>query len=174
MGGRARSFGFTGGVAEPERLFQVYAFPAAAAPLDARIAQGPEGQWSLADVASSQGDATSCPAGQLQADLPALPPLIGISALLPRRWVPLRSEHFAAEEPVGDVSRNAMAATRRGRGFLRQVEFPEVQSALQRFMSVMNSAWNISLFHYRQSGNRSSTILLGLQARLACPYAADS
>lgn len=94
VGGRARSFGFTGGVAEPERLFQVDAFPVAAAPLDARIAQGPEGQWSPADVASSQVDATSCPAGQLQADLPALPPLIGISALLPRPWVPLRSEHF--------------------------------------------------------------------------------
>ena len=44
-----------------------------------------------------------------------------------------------------------------------------MQSALQRFMSVMNSGWNISLFHYRQSGNRSSTILLGLQARLPCP-----
>jgi len=45
-----------------------------------------------------------------------------------------------------------------------QVEFPEVQSALQRFMAVMDSSWNVSLFHYRQSGNRSSTILLGLQA----------
>lgn len=44
-----------------------------------------------------------------------------------------------------------------------QVEFPEVRGALLKFLQVLSPLWNISLFHYRQSGNRSSTILLGLQ-----------
>jgi len=44
-----------------------------------------------------------------------------------------------------------------------QVEFPEVKGALLKFLRVLSPGWNISLFHYRQSGNRSSTILLGLQ-----------
>lgn len=44
-----------------------------------------------------------------------------------------------------------------------QVEFPERLGALFKFLRVLNPVWNISLFHYRQSGNRASTILLGLQ-----------
>lgn len=44
-----------------------------------------------------------------------------------------------------------------------QVEFPERSGALVKFLRVLNPVWNISLFHYRQSGNRASTILLGLQ-----------
>jgi C-terminal regulatory domain of Threonine dehydratase len=43
------------------------------------------------------------------------------------------------------------------------VEFPERSGALVKFLRVLNPVWNISLFHYRQSGNRASTILLGLQ-----------
>lgn len=35
-----------------------------------------------------------------------------------------------------------------------------------QFLRVLNPVWNISLFHYRQSGNRASTILLGLQVRI--------
>ena len=50
-----------------------------------------------------------------------------------------------------------------GRGVAEQVEFPEVKGALLKFLRVLSPGWNISLFHYRQSGNRSSTILLGLQ-----------
>lgn len=46
-----------------------------------------------------------------------------------------------------------------------QVEFPERSGALVKFLRVLNPVWNISLFHYRQSGNRASTILLGLQVR---------
>lgn len=44
-----------------------------------------------------------------------------------------------------------------------EVEFPEKRGALLKFLLVLSPVWNISLFHYRQSGNRSSTILLGLQ-----------
>ena len=44
------------------------------------------------------------------------------------------------------------------------MEFPEVRGALHKFLRVLSPVWNISLFHYRQSGNRSSTILLGMQA----------
>ena len=37
-----------------------------------------------------------------------------------------------------------------------------------KFLKVLSPVWLISLFHYRQSGNRASTILLGLQARFLC------
>ena len=57
-----------------------------------------------------------------------------------------------------------------------QVEFPERSGALVKFLRVLNPVWNISLFHYRQSGNRASTILLGLQVALhpACCRLADA
>ena len=45
------------------------------------------------------------------------------------------------------------------------MEFPERAGALSKFLRVLSPRWLISLFHYRQSGNRASTILLGLQAR---------
>ncbi len=49
------------------------------------------------------------------------------------------------------------------------MEFPEVKGALLKFLQVLSPVWNISLFHYRQSGNRSSTILLGLQVPPPAP-----
>ena len=33
-----------------------------------------------------------------------------------------------------------------------QVEFPERPGALKRFLSVLQPQWNITLFHYRRSG----------------------
>lgn len=44
-----------------------------------------------------------------------------------------------------------------------QVEFPERPGALRQFLSVLQPEWNITLFHYRRSGNRTSQALLGLQ-----------
>ena len=33
-----------------------------------------------------------------------------------------------------------------------QVEFPERPGALKKFLSVLQPQWNITLFHYRRSG----------------------
>lgn len=44
------------------------------------------------------------------------------------------------------------------------VEFPERPGALRRFLDVM-SPWNITLFHYRNSGAQTSSVMLGLQVR---------
>ncbi|GFR47671.1 hypothetical protein Agub_g9415 [Astrephomene gubernaculifera] len=44
-----------------------------------------------------------------------------------------------------------------------QVVFPERPGALRRFLDVVSPAWNVTLFHYRTSGNRESSVLLGVQ-----------
>ncbi|EFJ50484.1 hypothetical protein VOLCADRAFT_88879 [Volvox carteri f. nagariensis] len=44
-----------------------------------------------------------------------------------------------------------------------QVVFPERPGALRRFLDVVSPAWNATLFHYRNSGNRESSVLLGVQ-----------
>ncbi|KAG2485896.1 hypothetical protein HYH03_015341 [Edaphochlamys debaryana] len=44
-----------------------------------------------------------------------------------------------------------------------QVTFPEQPGALRRFLDVISPAWNVTLFHYRNSGNRESSVLLGVQ-----------
>ncbi|GIL91166.1 hypothetical protein Vretimale_18802 [Volvox reticuliferus] len=44
-----------------------------------------------------------------------------------------------------------------------QVVFPERPGALRRFLDVISPAWNVTLFHYRNSGNRESSVLLGVQ-----------
>ncbi|GLC42052.1 hypothetical protein PLESTB_001062900 [Pleodorina starrii] len=44
-----------------------------------------------------------------------------------------------------------------------QVVFPERPGALRRFLDVVSPAWNVTLFHYRNSGNRESSVLLGVQ-----------
>ena len=44
-----------------------------------------------------------------------------------------------------------------------QVDFPERAGALRSFLSVLVPMWNLTLFHYRKSGNRSSVILIGIQ-----------
>ena len=46
---------------------------------------------------------------------------------------------------------------------LYRFEFPERPGALMKFLSSMNSGWNISLFHYRNQGGDVGRILIGLQ-----------
>jgi threonine dehydratase len=46
---------------------------------------------------------------------------------------------------------------------LYRFEFPERPRALMNFLSSMSPNWNISLFHYRNQGADSSSILVGLQ-----------
>ncbi|GAX79219.1 hypothetical protein CEUSTIGMA_g6659.t1 [Chlamydomonas eustigma] len=43
-----------------------------------------------------------------------------------------------------------------------QVTFPEKRRALQKFVASL-CAWNVTLFHYRTTGNRESSVLLGVQ-----------
>jgi threonine dehydratase len=46
---------------------------------------------------------------------------------------------------------------------LFRFEFPERPGALMRFLSSMAPDWNISLFHYRNQGADTSSILVGIQ-----------
>ncbi|KAK9829226.1 hypothetical protein WJX72_004603 [[Myrmecia] bisecta] len=62
---------------------------------------------------------------------------------------------------VGGRARSYMGELPHERIF--QVEFPERPGALRRFLEVISPAWNVTLFHYRETGNRTSTVLVGLQ-----------
>ncbi|KAK9812160.1 hypothetical protein WJX73_001112 [Symbiochloris irregularis] len=44
-----------------------------------------------------------------------------------------------------------------------QVDFPERPGALRRFLSQVSPQWNLTLFHYRKTGNTSTGILIGMQ-----------
>lgn len=44
-----------------------------------------------------------------------------------------------------------------------QVYFPERPGALRAFLSEIVPTWNLTLFHYRKSGNTSTSILVGIQ-----------
>jgi threonine dehydratase len=44
-----------------------------------------------------------------------------------------------------------------------QVQFPERAGALRAFLEVLSPSWNVTLFHYRQTGNSTSYVLLGIQ-----------
>ena len=44
-----------------------------------------------------------------------------------------------------------------------QVDFPERPGALRDFLPTFSARWNVTLFHYRKSGSRSTGVLLGLQ-----------
>ncbi len=46
---------------------------------------------------------------------------------------------------------------------LYQVIFPERAGALLRFLDAVSPTWNITLFQYRGTGNRESSVLLGIQ-----------
>ncbi len=46
---------------------------------------------------------------------------------------------------------------------LFRFEFPERAAALLRFLGVMRSQWNISLFHYRNHGSDFGRVLMGVQ-----------
>ena len=45
-----------------------------------------------------------------------------------------------------------------------QVEFPERPGALKRFLSVLQPQWNITLFHYRRSGEHAILWCCGMYA----------
>jgi threonine dehydratase len=47
---------------------------------------------------------------------------------------------------------------------LFRFEFPERPGALLRFLRAIGSAWNISLFHYRNHGSDYGRVLAGIQA----------
>jgi len=46
---------------------------------------------------------------------------------------------------------------------LYRFEFPERPGALVKFLTAMNSDWNISLFHYRNHGADYGRVLVGMQ-----------
>lgn len=46
---------------------------------------------------------------------------------------------------------------------IMQVDFPERPGALRDFLAGLDTRWNITLFHYRRTGNNASGVLLGIQ-----------
>eukprot|EP00798_Chlamydomonas_sp_ICE-L_P019886 gene19886-26590_t len=44
-----------------------------------------------------------------------------------------------------------------------QIIFPEKLGALSSFLDAVSPRWNITLFHYRATGNRESSVLIGVQ-----------
>lgn len=46
---------------------------------------------------------------------------------------------------------------------IMQVAFPERPGALKDFLSALKPDWNITLFHYRQTGNLETALLIGIQ-----------
>jgi threonine dehydratase len=44
-----------------------------------------------------------------------------------------------------------------------QVQFPERPGALAAFLDALPPSWNVTLFHYRQTGNSTSYVLIGVQ-----------
>jgi threonine dehydratase len=46
---------------------------------------------------------------------------------------------------------------------LLEVTFPEVAGALKRFLAELSPTWNVTLFHYRQTGNLETNLLIGIQ-----------
>jgi threonine dehydratase len=76
--------------------------------------------------------------------------------------------------PVVDMTDNEMAklhvrymvggkATGLADELLFRFEFPERPGALLRFLRAIGSAWNISLFHYRNHGSDYGRVLAGIQ-----------
>jgi len=84
----------------------------------------------------------------------------------------------AADYPVTDMSGNEMAklhirymigghghvgAQSNADELLYRFEFPERPGALLRFLQAVGSAWNISLFHYRNHGSDYGRVLAGIE-----------
>lgn len=46
---------------------------------------------------------------------------------------------------------------------LLRFEFPERPGALRRFLELMQPAWNLTLFHYRNHGAAMGRVLAGIQ-----------
>lgn len=62
---------------------------------------------------------------------------------------------------VGGRARSYMGEIPNERMF--QVQFPERPGALRRFLTALSADWNVTLFHYRNTGNRESYVMLGMQ-----------
>lgn len=62
---------------------------------------------------------------------------------------------------VGGRARSYMGEIPNERMF--QVQFPERPGALRRFLSSLSADWNVTLFHYRNTGSRESYVMLGMQ-----------
>lgn len=43
------------------------------------------------------------------------------------------------------------------------MRFPERPGALRRFLGALSSHWNVTLFHYRDTGNKEGYVMFGLQ-----------
>lgn len=56
---------------------------------------------------------------------------------------------------------------------LFSVEFPEAPGALVRFLEVLGTRWNITLFHYRTDGADYGRILCAFEAAAADGAGAD-
>ncbi len=76
--------------------------------------------------------------------------------------------------PVNDLSDNEMAklhlrhmvggrSPQLNNELIYRFEFPERPGALLKFLSVMGSQWNITLFHYRNHGAAYGRVLVGAQ-----------
>lgn len=46
---------------------------------------------------------------------------------------------------------------------IMEVTFPEVAGALKNFLAELAPDWNVTLFHYRQTGNLETNLLIGIQ-----------
>ncbi|KAF5829223.1 threonine dehydratase [Dunaliella salina] len=104
--------------------------------------------------------------------------LWGAGIKVPEDLTGLLDRLNAASLPTVDISRLEVAQLHlrhlvggRARSFtgsvpdekIYQVIFPERPGALVRFLDALCGTYNITLFHYRNMGNRESSVLMGLQ-----------
>uniref|UniRef100_A0A7S3QRM5 Threonine dehydratase n=1 Tax=Dunaliella tertiolecta TaxID=3047 RepID=A0A7S3QRM5_DUNTE len=104
--------------------------------------------------------------------------LWGAGIKVPEDLTGLLDRLNAASMPTVDISRLEVAQLHlrhlvggRARSFtgsvpdekIYQVIFPERPGALVRFLDAVCGTYNITLFHYRNTGNRESSVLMGLQ-----------
>eukprot|EP00899_Mesostigma_viride_P014188 jgi/Mesvir1/22770/Mv14162-RA.1 len=87
----------------------------------------------------------------------------------------LMSKLTEAGMPTVDVTQNSIAkmhlrhlaggkpASKPRAERILRVEFPERPGALMRFLNAVSPRWNITLFHYRATGETIANILLGLE-----------
>ncbi|MEW5313236.1 MAG: hypothetical protein WDW38_004821 [Sanguina aurantia] len=85
----------------------------------------------------------------------------GISS--PGQLTALLKRLHQADMPTVDISGMEVAQLHLRHLRIFQVIFPEVAGALRRFLSVVSPTWNVTLFHYRNTGNRESSVLMGVQ-----------
>lgn len=100
---------------------------------------------------------------------------VGVKFENAEKQKPIMINELTAENyPVTDLSDNEMAKLHvrhmvGGRSpelldeLIYRFEFPERPGALLKFLSMMGSQWNISLFHYRNHGAAYGRVLIGAQ-----------